>query len=60
MKEAPATHGQEVAGLSGVNNPVAALVSVRLIDTNERLAMEADMLERLMGTELAALFRNDR
>ncbi len=60
MKEAPATDGQRVAWLIGLNNPVAPLVSACLIDSTDRLAIEADMLERLMGGELAALFRNDR
>ena len=60
MKEAAAQNEGKVSRLVGANNPIAPLVSARLIDSTDCLAIEADMLERLMGAELEALFRNNR
>ena len=43
----------------GAETAVIPIVSARLFDSTD-LTIEADMLDRLMGAELAALFRNDR
>lgn len=60
MNKAAAKARRDVKGEIGVDHPIIPIVSASLFDSTDLMVMEAEMLDRIMGAELATLFRTGR
>ena len=59
MNKAVARHGREAIVKIAQDGTFGLLDTMRLFDSTGVETVEVEMLDRLLGTELAALFRNE-